>query len=79
LPIGTAIGVRYGVDACVQGTARLDVRSEHPLPGADVEDPFAAGRLQQIKYGRDGQPLVICAALIADPAVIPGGDALPAS
>jgi hypothetical protein len=55
-----------------------DVGSEEALASPDVEDLLASGRTKQVQDGRDRQPSMIRAAPVADPAVIPGGDTIPA-
>ena len=54
------------------------VRRQHALPAADVEDRLARLRLEEVQHGGDGELAVVRGAAVADPAVVPGRDALPA-
>ena len=58
--------------------ASHEVRRQHALAAADVEDLLARPRLEQVERGRDGELAVVRRAVVPDPAVVPGGDPLPA-
>ena len=67
-----------GVDARVARPRRRHSRRQHALARADLEDRFAGPQVEQVERRGDDQRLVIAAALVADPAVVPGRDAVPA-
>ncbi len=78
-PTGERDQPRAGIDPGVARTARSDVRREDTLSGAHVDDLLARPRVEQREGGRDGDPLVVRAAVRADPAVVPPGDIVPAT
>ena len=59
--------------------ARVDqVRRQHALPAADVEDRLGGPRLEEVEHRRDRELAVVGRAAVAHPAVVPGRDPFPA-
>src|SRR3712207_3001585 len=54
-----------------------DERSEHPRPGADVDDIFALLWIEQLEHGGNREFAVMLAATFADPPLIPVGYRIP--
>ena len=68
---------RTRIDTRVARTGPDHCRRQHALPCPDVEDLLAIAWIEQVE--RDGQhdTLVVATPLTADPAVVPGGLAVP--
>ena len=66
------------IDAGVLSSALHNVRSEHSLARTDVENPLLGLRFEQVEDRRNGEGAMVLTTAIANPAVVPTGDSIPA-
>src|SRR4029079_18142847 len=77
-PARAANHVGARVDAGVPRAAGGDPRRQHALPGPDLQHGFPRFELEELQRRRHDERLVVAAALVADPAVVPRGHPVPA-
>ena len=69
---------RACVDAGVAGTSLEDERGENTLAGTDIKKILPGSWVKELQSSRDRQALVVEAPALADPAVVPERDVIPA-